>query len=294
MIKQTLFFSTPAVLSLRNSQMVISWRDSEEQLTRPIEDLGCVILEHPMLSVTLPLLAELARNNVAVILCDGRLMPTAMLQPLEANATQGECLRLQLSAGEPVKKQAWRQIVEAKIRNQAALLLRLGLDGDALKPFYLNVRSGDADNREGAAARLYWPRLFGPNFSRDRDGPPPNNLLNYGYAIIRAAAARSLLGSGLLPQLGIFHRSRYNAFPLADDVMEPYRPFVDQAVYRLQGQGQSELDKRAKGELVRLLTCDVRMGTQTSPLQVALTHTTASLAKMLAGQVRRLALPALP
>ena len=294
MIKQTLFFSTPAVLSLRNGQMVITWRDSDDRLTRPIEDMGCVILEHPMLSVSLPLLTELVRNNVAVVLCDNRQMPTALLQPLEANVTQAETLRLQLAATEPQKKQAWRQLIEAKIRNQSALLLQLGLDGNCLKPLYENVRSGDPDNREGAAARLYWPLLFGNDFRRDRDGPAPNTQLNYGYAILRAAVARALMGSGLLPQLGIFHRNRYNAFPLADDVMEPYRPFVDQVVHQLWSQGHCELDKQAKQALVSILTCDVAMGDVTRPLQVALSSTTASLAKWYAGDVRRLALPSLP
>lgn len=293
MIKQTLFFTTPAILSLRNGQMVISWKDAEEHLTRPIEDMGCVILEHPMLSVTLPLLNELVRNNVAVVLCDNRQMPSAMLQPLEANATQSESLRIQLAASEPTKKQVWKQLVETKIRNQAALLNKLGQDGDLLKPLYQSVRSGDADNREGAAARIYWQRLFGPDFRRDRYGPPPNLLLNYGYAILRAAVTRALLGSGLFPNLGVFHRNRYNAFPLADDVMEPYRPFVDEIVHNLTTCGTDELTRQAKEALVGVLTCDVVMGKLMRPLQVALTYTTASLLKTFAGDERRLSLPTL-
>lgn len=291
MIKQTLFFTTPVRLSLKNCQLVVSWKDSDDQLTRPIEDLGCVILENQMISVTLPLLGELVRNNVAVILCDSKGMPCAMLQPLEANATQAESLKAQLAVSEPMKKQAWRQIVEAKIRNQAAVLMRMGKEGVALKPLYENVKSGDTDNREGQAARLYWSTLLGRGFRRERDGEPPNAMLNYGYAILRAATARALMGSGLLPGLGIFHRNRYNAFPLADDVMEPYRPYVDEMVCRLYDQGAVDLTKEVKAELLRLLTTDVNMGKVTRPLQIALTFTTASLVKYYAGEIKKLSLP---
>lgn len=291
MIKQTLFFTTPVCLSLKNCQLVVSWKNSDDQLTRPIEDIGCVVLENQMISVTLPLLGELVANNVAVILCDGKGMPAAMLQPLEANTTQAESLKAQLAVSEPMKKQAWRQIIEAKIKNQAAVLARTGKDDSALKPLQANVKSGDADNREGLAARIYWGELMGRSFRREREGEPPNAMLNYGYAILRAATARALMGSGLLPGLGIFHRSRYNAFPLADDVMEPYRPYVDEIVCRLWEQGAVELTKEVKAELLRLLTADVNMGKVTRPLQIALTFTTASLVKYYAGEIKKLSLP---
>ena len=291
MIKQTLFFTTPVCLSLKNRQLVVSWKDRNDQLTRPIEDLGCVVLECHMISVTLPLLCELVKNNVAVILCDNKGMPTAMLQPLEANTTQAESLKEQLAVSEPMKKQAWKQIIEAKIRNQAGVLKRVGKNGNALKPLYDNVRSGDTDNREGQAARLYWMLLLGRNFKRERDGEPPNALLNYGYAILRAATARALLGSGLLPNIGVFHKNRYNAFPLADDVMEPFRPYVDEIVLKLHEQGAVELTKEIKAELMHLLTTDVNMGKVTRPLQVALSFTTASLVKYYAGEIKKLSLP---
>lgn len=291
MIKQTLFFTTPVCLSLKNCQLVISWKDCDDQLTRPVEDLGCVVLENQMISVTLPLLGELVRNNVAVILCDNKGMPCAMLQPLEANNTQAEGMKGQMAVSEPMKKQAWKQIIEAKIRNQAGLLGRAGKNGSALKPHYDNVKSGDTDNREGQAARLYWGLLLGRDFRREREGGPPNALLNYGYAILRAATARALLGSGLLPNLGIFHKSRYNAFPLADDVMEPFRPYVDEIVLRLHEQGAVELTKEVKAELMHLLSADVNMGKVTRPLQVALTFTTASLVKYYAGEIKKLSLP---
>lgn len=291
MIKQTLFFATPVRLSLKNCQLVISWKDSAEVITRPIEDLGCVVLENQMINITLPLLNELVRNNVAVILCDNKQMPKAMLQGLDANATQAESLKYQLAATEPMKKQAWKQIIESKIKNQAALLSSIGKCGEVLKPFYSNVKSGDSDNREGLAAREFWKELLGRGFRRERKGIPPNDLLNYGYSILRAVTARALLGSGLLPNLGLFHKSRYNAFPLADDVMEPYRPYVDQIVFSLYRQGITGLNKDSKSAILHLLSCDVKIGKVQRPLQIALTITTASLVKYLAGETKKLTLP---
>ncbi len=291
MIKQTLFFSSPVRLSLRNCQMVISVKEGEEVVTRPIEDIGCVVLENQMISVSLPLLGELVKNNVSVVLCDAKQMPIAMLQPLEANATQAETLKFQLSAGEPAKKQAWKQIIEAKIKNQSAVLQGWDANGDLLKPHYTNVKSGDTDNREGLAARIYWSQLFGSSFRRERTGDPPNSLLNYGYTILRAATARALMGSGLLPNIGIFHKSRYNAFPLADDVMEPYRPYVDEIVRGLWAKGVMELNKDSKYALFRLLSCDVHIGKVVRPLQIALTMTTASLVRYFSGETKKLSLP---
>ncbi len=294
MIKQTLFFSTPVVLSLKNCQLVISWKDCTDKVTRPIEDIGCIILENQMISITLPLLNELAKNNVAVVLCDGSFMPTSMLMSLDSNAIQGETFKLQQAATEPCRKQAWKQLIEQKIRNQAALLNKFGKDGNTLRPLYMNVKSGDNDNREGVAAHIYWQRLMGGDFRREREGCVPNQMLNYGYSILRAAVARALLGSGLLPSFGIFHRNRYNAFPLADDVMEPYRPFVDEIVYGIYEAGGTELSKEVKAELLRLLNCDVCIRKVRRPLQIALTITTASLVKFYKGDVKKLALPIMP
>lgn len=291
MIKQTLFFSTPVCLSLKNYQIVISWKDCDDKITRPIEDIGCVVLENQMISITLPLLNELVKNNVAVILCDNKMMPTSMLQNLDANTTQAEILKFQLAVTDPMKKQVWKQIIESKIKNQAAVLALAGKNKDILKPYYNNVKSGDSDNREGLAAKIYWNSLLGNSFKREREGCSPNSLLNYGYSILRAAVARALLGSGLLPNLGIFHKSRYNAFPLADDVMEPYRPFVDEIVYRLYENGITELNKESKSEIMRVLNCDVNIGKVKRPLQIALTMTTASLVKYYTGEIKKLSLP---
>ena len=292
MIKQTLMFTSPVSLSLKDQQIVITFKDNKDIVTRPIEDIGFVVIENPQASISVPLLNELADNNVSVIFCDKKQMPRTMLMTLEGNTTQQESYKYQIEASVPTKKNIWKQLVECKIRNQALLLNMLGKDGDALKPYYMNVRSGDTDNREGAAAREYWSRIFYDGFKREREGAPPNNLLNYGYTILRAAVARALIGSGLYPAFGVFHRNRYNAFPLADDVMEPYRPFVDEIVYHLYYDGAvSELDSQSKGKLMRVLFSDVKMGKATRPLENALSLTTASLLRMYKGETDKLSLP---
>ncbi len=294
MLKRAIYFSNPFCLSLRNNQMIVYSKEMPDmQQSIPIEDIGVVVLEHQQTTVTLPLLNALSDNNVAVIFCGDNRLPNAMLLNLDSNRTQGEHYRDQVEAGEPLKKGLWRQIVEAKIRNQAALLLKLGKDGNKLKPYYQNVKSGDSDNREGVAAKIYWTELFGSGFVRAREGVEPNNLLNYGYTILRAAVARSLMGSGLFPAFGIFHRNRYNAFPLADDIMEPYRPYVDEIVFRLYAEGDTQLTKEVKGELLRLLFVDTRFDKLLRPLDVGLTFTAASLAKCFAGKQKRIMYPLL-
>lgn len=294
MLKRAVYFSNPFCLSLRNNQMIVYSKEMPDmQQSIPIEDIGVVVLEHQQTTVTLPLLNALSDNNVAVIFCGDNRLPNAMLLNLDSNRTQGEHYRDQVEAGEPLKKGLWRQIVEVKIRNQAALLLKLGKDGNKLKPYYQNVKSGDSDNREGVAAKIYWTELFGSGFVRAREGVEPNNLLNYGYTILRAAVARSLMGSGLFPAFGIFHRNRYNAFPLADDIMEPYRPYVDEIVFRLYAEGDTQLTKEVKGELLRLLFVDTRFDKVLRPLDVGLTFTAASLAKCFAGKQKRIMYPLL-
>lgn len=294
MIKQTLMFTSPVALSLKYGQLVVKSLDDDKTLTRPVEDIGFLVIDNPMISLTIPLLNELVANNVAVIICDKKQMPQAMLQPLVGNTTLQESYKFQIEATAPLKKQMWKQLVEAKIKNQAALLDRVGKEGKMLKPFYANVKSGDTDNREGAAARVYWSQLFEDGFKREREGDSPNQFLNYGYTILRAAVARALVGSGLYPAFGIFHRNRYNAFPLADDVMEPYRPFVDDVVYSLcQDDEIIDLDKNVKTRLLRVLFADVKIGRMTRPLEVALSLTTASMVKMFKGDSQKLSLPQL-
>ena len=294
MLKRTLAFTNPYHLSLKNRQMIIREKgDSGTCASVPVEDIGYVILENQEISITMPLLNALADNNVAVIVCSDKFMPNAMLMNLDSNSTQGERFRAQLSAKEPLKKNIWKQIVEAKIRNQSALLCKLGKDGDSLKPCYQNVKSGDSDNREGVAAKLYWNELFGENFMRFRTGPSPNDMLNYGYTVLRAAVARSLSGSGLLPGIGVFHRNRYNSFPLADDVMEPYRPFVDEIVFHLHTNGENSLTKYSKAEILKLLYVDTFFENVTRPLDIGLSITTASLAKCYNGLQKKISYPLL-
>ena len=292
MLKRTLVFSNPMTLSLKNSQLVLAYKDDpDNKVTIPIEDIGVVIIEHQQVSITIPLMNALVEGNVQVVMCNNRGMPSAMLQSFEGNNLQGENLRNQMGAGEVLKKQLWKQIVEAKIRNQAELLNKVGQEGDRLKQYYQNVKSGDADNREGIAARIYFSELFGESFLRDRTVPGINALLNYGYAILRAATARALVSSGLLPAIGIFHHNRSNAFPLADDVMEPYRPYVDEIVYDMAMQAKLDLTKDVKAELINVLYADTQFSRVTRPLSVGLTLTTASLSKCFAKEQTKLSLP---
>ena len=285
-------FTSPVALSLKDQQLVIMFKDNKDIVTRPIEDIGFVVIENPMVSMTVPLINALADNNVSVVFCDNKQMPKTMLMTLDGNSTQQESYKYQIDASVPMKKNIWKQLIECKIKNQSLLLDKLGKNGNSLKTYYKNVKSGDTDNREGAAAREYWNHMFDEGFRRERDGLPPNNLLNYGYTILRAAVARSLIGSGLYPAFGVFHRNRYNAFPLADDVMEPYRPFVDEIVYHLYFDGAiNELNNESKGKILRVLFSDVKMGKVTRPLENALSLTTASLLKMYKGETEKLSLP---
>ena len=292
MLKRTLVFSNPMTLSLKNCQLVLAYKDDpNNRQTIPIEDIGVVILENQQVSITIPLMNALVEGNVQVVVCNDHGMPSAMLQRFEGNNLQGEILRTQIGAGEVLKKQMWKQIVEAKIKNQAALLNKVGRNGDLLKPYYQNVKSGDTDNREGIAARIYFSELFGELFVRDRSLSGINLLLNYGYTILRAATARSLVSSGLLPAIGIFHHNRSNAFPLADDIMEPYRPYVDEIVYDLAMQGRLELTKNNKADLIKVLYADTQFVKVTRPLSVGLSLTSASLAKCFAKEQVKLSLP---
>jgi len=294
MLKRTIVFSNPCSLSLKDEQLVARYKDlPDETRTVPIEDLGLVMIENQIVTITAPLLAKLAEYNVGTIFCNAKGLPCSMLFNIDSNNTQGETLRNQLAASEPLKKQLWKQIVEAKIKNQSCLLDKLGRDGAMLKPFYANVKSGDSDNREGIAARMYWSELFGKDFVRDRDQEGINSLLNYGYTILRAAVARALMSSGLFPMLGIFHHNRSNAFPLADDMMEPYRPYVDELVYALWQKGKAALDKEAKTALIKILYCDTCFPKVTRPLSIGLTLSMASLAKCYAKDATKLSFPIL-
>lgn len=291
MLKQTLFFTQPCKLSLRMKQIVIERNDFDKPVTRPIEDVSVVVLENQQISFTIPLLNALADANVVVIMCNEKCMPNSLIMPLEANNTQHEGFLLQQEASLPMKKKMWQEIVIQKIKNQALFLASEGEDSSLFRALYENVKSGDSDNREGAAARIYWSKYL-PQFTRDRYGFAPNQLLNYGYAILRAATARAIMGTGLHPAFGLFHKNRYNAFPLADDLMEPYRPFVDAIAYDLYTDHPTdELTQEDKKALINVLYSDVVINGQNHPLQVALSLTTASMLKVLKGTSKKLALP---
>lgn len=299
MIKRTLMFSNPAYLSHRNSQLVISFPEKDkEERTVPIEDIGVLLLENQQITISHGCIAALLQNNVAVISCDASHMPTGLILPLDGGHTQAERFRYQIEASVPLKKQLWQQTIQQKIYNQARVLDVLGYDVDNMYRWSKSVRSGDPDNFEGRAAAYYWQTIFSKymEFNRHRAGVPPNNLLNYGYAILRAVVARALVSSGLLPTLGIFHRNKYNAYCLADDIMEPYRPFVDRMVYDIVAEGEediSELSTNLKAALLKLLQVDVQFDDMTSPLMVGMSRTTASLARCFEGVSRKINYPEL-
>lgn len=308
MIKKTFYFGNPAYLSLRNAQLVIKLPEVENnatlpevmkhqsEVTKPIEDLGVVVLDNKQITITSGAMEALLENNCALITCDSKSMPVGLMLPLYSNTTQNERFREQLAASVPLKKQLWQQTVQAKINNQAAALaICTGEKSKCMRVWANDVRSGDPDNLEARAAAYYWRTLFSDldGFTRDREGIPPNNLLNYGYAILRAIVARGLVASGLLPTLGIHHHNRYNAYCLADDIMEPYRPYVDKLVFDLyQRQGKEvSLTKETKVALLAIPTLDVRISKKRSPLMVAVGQTTSSLYKCFSGELRRIAYP---
>lgn len=314
MIKKTIYVSNPAHLSLRLGQMVIKQEDVDKSnlhenikqsfhVTKPIEDIGMLVLEHQQITLTQGLLAALLENNAAVVTCDSHCMPTGLLLPLAGNTTQSERFASQIAASLPLKKQLWQQTIHVKIQNQASVLGKCcQAEIGCMRSWANDVRSGDAGGHEARAAAYYWQNLFADipgleRFTRGREGMPPNNLLNYGYAILRAVLARALVSSGLLPTLGIHHHNRYNAYCLADDIMEPYRPYVDQLVFLLIQEygidGISELTRDLKMRLLAIPTLDVIIAGKRSPLMVAVSQTTASLYKCFAGELRKISYPVL-
>ena len=307
MIKKTLYFGNPVYLSLKNAQLVIKLPEvvrndtlsesfkRNSEVTKPIEDIGVVVLDHKQITITSGVLEALLENNCAIITCDSRSMPVGLMLPLCGNTTQNERFRDQLDASLPLVKQLWQQTIKAKIENQAAVLQECsGAETRCMKVWADDVKSGDSNNLEARAAAYYWKNLFPiKDFTRDREGIPPNNLLNYGYAVLRAIVARGLVVSGLLPTLGIHHHNRYNAYCLADDIMEPYRPYVDRFVYNMINQGvdYTELTKELKAQLLIIPTLETNIAGKRSPLMVAVGQTTASLYKCFSGELRKIFYP---
>jgi CRISPR-associated protein Cas1 len=304
MIKRTLYFGNPSYLSLKNKQLVIKLPEIEKSDSLPdlfkaeciktisIEDIGIVILDNKQITLTHGLIEALLENNCALITCGSNRMPVGLLLPLEGNTVQSERFTAQIEASLPLKKQLWQQTVQAKIENQAAVLKKChGTEIGNMLKWVEQVRSGDVDNMEARAAVYYWKNLFPDieNFVRGREEMPPNNMLNYGYAVLRAIVARALVASGLLPTLGIHHHNRYNAYCLADDIMEPYRQFVDKLVleltnkYELNPEFNSgfnsgtkyELTKEVKTILLQIPVLDVNINGQRSPLMIAAGQTSA-------------------
>ena len=295
MLKRTVYFESAAHLSFKNGQLVYTPKPEGEVRTVPVEDIGFVVLDNHSITLSLRLIEELTANNAAIVFCDKLHHPIAMSIPFDGNTTHAETLASQLDMSDPLKKQLWKQTVEVKIKNQAAMLEKAGGDGvEALMRHAGSVKSGDTENREGAASRIYWQKLFGAEFRRERYGDAPNQLLNYAYAILRAAVARSLVGSGLYPAIGIHHHNKYNAYALADDIMEPYRPYADEVVYELwkeSGEPIEGISKEHKQQLLKLLAADVHLTNTLRPLMVGLSYTTASLARCIGSEQKKVDYP---
>lgn len=308
MIKKTLCLSNPAYLSLKNKQMLIRFPEIAKNDTLPdaykkmaervipVEDIGVIVVDNKQITITSGLIEALLDNNVALITCDKSSLPVGLMLPLCGNTIQNERFRYQLSASHPLKKQLWQQTIRMKLHNQRRNLEYLyGRPFKNIEKWENDVKSGDPDNYEARAAVFYWKNIFigNPNFIRCREGESPNNLLNYGYAILRAVIARSLVSSGLLPTLGIFHHNRYNAYCLADDIMEPYRPYVDRLVIDVMESldDYSELTKEIKGKLLAIPVLDVMIKGQKRPLMLAATQTTASLYRCFSGEQRKIDYP---
>lgn len=305
MIKRSLYFGNPAYLSLKLKQMVVKVPHKsdidlpcdEEDLVRtlPIEDLGIIILDHKQITITQGLIEALLENNCALITCDSKRMPTGLMLPLAGNTIQNERFRYQLESSLPLRKQLWQQTVESKIKNQASVLqYQTGEVHKNMLKWSDSVRSGDTDNMEARAAVYYWKNLFpdNPHFVRDREDEGVNALLNYGYSILRAVVARALVGGGLLPTLGIHHHNRYNAYCLADDIMEPYRPYVDKLVAEMiTGGAEQKINATNKVKLLNIPVIEVNINGRRSPLMIAVSQTVSSLVKCFKGECRKLIYP---
>ena len=310
MIKRTLYFGNNAYLHTKDEQIVIDFADKNKPSAKvPIEDIGVVILDAYQLTISQNLISKLLDNNVALITCNKKRMPQGLMLNLDGHHVQQEKFRNQINVSLPLKKQLWQQTIKQKINNQAKLLSILTIVSSEelqnMDYWASSVRSGDPDNYEGRAAAFFWQHLFSfyiDSFKRGRYENEPNNLLNYAYAILRAITARSLVASGLLPTFGIHHHNKYNAYALADDIMEPYRPFVDFVVYNIVEEyqdeilekGELELTTEIKRKLLIIPTLDVIIDGEKSPLMIALQRTTASLSACFDGVQRNILYPSFP
>ncbi len=294
MIKRTILIESEGATIRTELQSLVVSQSDRETARVPLEDLGLLILESPQILITQSALAACAENGAAVLVCARNHLPVGLMLPLAGNTLHTQRLRAQVETKKPLKKQLWRQIIKVKIANQAALLPKNSRARKKINALTGQVKSGDSDNREAVASRLYWRALFDDSdFRRDRYGEAPNNLLNYGYMILRATAARALCGAGLHPALGLHHSNRENPFCLADDILEPYRPFVDRRVLELHRANVEKLDKNAKASLLKILADTIKLGKDKAPLMVAMQKSASSLANCYADKNGKLHLPTL-
>jgi CRISPR-associated protein Cas1 len=292
MIKKTLLFTNKCSISTLNEQLIIKSEHRNKSI--PIQDIGYLVIDHNEAYVSIPAFNKLINNNCAVIICNDKHLPNGMLLPLNSHHIQQQIFKHQLNASAPLKKQLWQQTVIEKIKNQGLLLEKVTQTKNKFEFLASKVLSGDTTNMEAVAANFYWKAFFEIDFKRERFGDYPNNLLNYGYAILRAATARALSGSGLLNTLGIHHKNKYNAFALADDIMEPYRPIVDEIVLHvMKNYDEQELTTDVKAEILSILTRTVYFKIEKSPLMVALQKTASSLQQCYTGKRKKIKYPKL-
>lgn len=292
MIKKTLLFTNKCSISTTNNQLVISSDLKNKSI--PIEDIGYIVIDNYQTFISIPALNELVKNNCAVIICDSKHLPNAMFLNLNSHHIQQEIFKTQINASQPLKKQLWQHTIKEKIKNQGKLLKIIAKKDNTFEFLASKVLSGDSTNMEAVAAKFYWKSFFEIGFKRERFGNYPNNFLNYGYAILRAATARALSGSGLLNTLGIHHKNKYNAFALADDIMEPFRPIVDEAVHTIMMYyDEQELNTEIKSVLLQILTRTVYFKDEKSPLMVALQKTASSLQQCYSGKRKKIKYPQL-
>lgn len=292
MITRTVVLGSPARVSCRLEQLVVETEDGE-RATVPMEDIGVLILDHPQLVTSQAVWSACAAHNVAVVVCDAHHLPAATLTPLSGHILHSRTLAMQVAVSAPTRKRVWQAIVRAKVAAQAAVLETATESDHGLRSLIARVRSGDPENIEAQAARIYWVQLFGPDFRRREGAHAINGPLNYGYAVLRAAVARAVVGAGLHPALGLHHHNQYDALCLADDLMEPLRPLIDRTVFEMGGDAAAALTGETKRRLLDSLTRTCTYSGRKLPVMVALHEYAAHVKQVMAGEERRLEIPVL-
>lgn len=296
MITRSIYIGNPAYLKLKDEQMHILCPETKVAKGKvPVEDLGLLMLDHFQITISHQLIQKMMGNNVVVISCDAHHLPHGIMLPLHGHTEHSDRIKDQLEASEPLKKQLWKQTIECKIENQKEVLRRLGNYYEPMIDYQNNVKSGDITNMEGIAAQHYWKYLISLDFLRQRYGGSPNQFFNFGYAVLRSIVARAIVETGLLPVLGIFHKNKYNPYCLADDLMEPYRPFVDWLVmdWLNKNTATEELTKEFKAHILQIATKDVLIDQKKRPLLIAVKTTAVSLYKCYTGEKRLISYPEL-